>query len=780
MFRRVAVKLVLLSSVFTALVLVLMAALILTRAKESFTDQMVFRAKLFARTCEETLFPAPDIILILKNVRVMKEERGVAYLGVLDNTGKFLAHTDSRKDRTVDQTAEGTRALKASDPERPLIQRFREGDVEYNDISVPVLHGPNRVGTVRLGYTQASIEEALRGTKREVLGISIFVVLLAVMGTGLIVFRMMRPLPILARAAQAVGQGKLDILVRWDSGDEIGQLATEFNRMVAGLRERAKIQSLFGSFVSPEVAQLAMQGKLVPQKRMVSVLLCDIRNFTRFSEQLPPEHVVAFLNSYFQQMVDIIERHKGHVDKFIGDAILVMFGAPVELADHAIQSVSCALAMKERMVQINAARKKKNLDPVQIGIAINSGMGVAGPIGPPGKKQEFTVIGDTVNLASRMEGLNVKLGTDILVTHSTFQLTKNAGFSFKAWGLTPVRGRVEPVFVYQLLGRGTTVEMAEIIEEKRRIYYVPGATLSAPQSTGPIPASHIASMNQAKMVPTMGRFEIRKEIAKGAMGAVYLGHDPGQNRPVAIKTMRFGEELSPEEAKAVQQRFVKEAGAAGRLNHPAIVKVYEAGEDQGIPYIAMEFLDGEDLSRFCKKGALPPLGTTLEIAAQIAEALDYAHSLGIVHRDIKPGNIMILKDRTLRITDFGIARITESSKTATGMVMGTPSYMSPEQISGKKADGRSDLFSLGVMLFELLTGEKPFKGGGENIGALLFQIAMDPHPDPRTLNPQIPVPLVEAIDRALKKKPEERFQTGREMGTALRACLKALPQPAPR
>ncbi|HOI42936.1 MAG TPA: serine/threonine-protein kinase, partial [Elusimicrobiales bacterium] len=270
--------------------------------------------------------------------------------------------------------------------------------------------------------------------------------------------------------------------------------------------------------------------------------------------------------------------------------------------------------------------------------------------------------------------------------------------------------------------------------------------------------------------PTLGRYEIKKELGKGAMGIVYLGVDPKINRTVAIKTMRFEEGLDEKAMKELKDRFFREAQAAGNLTHPHIVKIYDAGEEQDIAYIAMELLKGDDLKKWAAKDSLLPVEKVLEYIAHAADALAYAHKSGIVHRDIKPANIMLLEDGTIRVADFGIARITESSKTATGTVLGTPYYMSPEQIAGKKVDGRADLFSLGVTLYELLTGERPWKGG-ESIGTLLFQITSDPYPDPFAIRPDLPKDILAVIDKALKKKPEERFQTGTEMAQALRDIM---------
>ncbi len=269
--------------------------------------------------------------------------------------------------------------------------------------------------------------------------------------------------------------------------------------------------------------------------------------------------------------------------------------------------------------------------------------------------------------------------------------------------------------------------------------------------------------------PTLGRYEVTKELGKGAMGIVYLGKDPKINREVAIKTLRFEDEFEAADMAVMKERFFREAESAGRLVHPNIVTIYDAGDDGDISYIAMELLNGTDLKDYTKRDTLLPLTEVLEDVAKVADALDYAHNQGIVHRDIKPANIMRLKDGTIKVTDFGIARITSQSKTATGTVMGTPSYMAPEQLAGHKVDGRADLFSLGVTLYELLTGEKPFTG--ESVATLMFRIANEPHPPARRHRIELPTDIEIILDKALAKSPDERYQHGSEMARDLRNVI---------
>ncbi len=270
--------------------------------------------------------------------------------------------------------------------------------------------------------------------------------------------------------------------------------------------------------------------------------------------------------------------------------------------------------------------------------------------------------------------------------------------------------------------------------------------------------------------PMLGRYQVERELGKGAMGVVYQGKDPKIGRVVAIKTMALAQEFEADELADVKARFFREAETAGRLNHPNIVTIFDAGEEHDLAYIAMEFLKGRDLAPYTKPGSLLPPDRVVSIVARVAEALGYAHRQNVVHRDVKPANIMYEpQSDTVKVTDFGIARITDASKTKTGMVLGTPSYMSPEQLAGKKVDGRSDLFSLAASLYQLLCGRLPFEG--ESMAQLMFRIANEPAPDILQANPAVPRAVAEFLARALAKDADARFQTGEAFAQALRQCV---------
>ena len=267
----------------------------------------------------------------------------------------------------------------------------------------------------------------------------------------------------------------------------------------------------------------------------------------------------------------------------------------------------------------------------------------------------------------------------------------------------------------------------------------------------------------------LGRYEIVGELGKGAMGVVYCARDPMLDRTVAIKTINM--ELAQDEMKEYEARFYQEAKAAGGLNHPNIVIIYDIGKAGNIAYMAMELLEGKELKNLMTAGTPLPMPYALEIAAQMAEGLGYAHEHGIVHRDIKPANIMIVRGGQVKITDFGIARMRSTNvQTQVGIVLGSPKYMSPEQVAGKRAEPRSDTFALGVVLYEMVTGKPPFNG--EDVTSVMFQVLNFVPPPPSSVNPQAPEMLDFIVAKVLAKAPADRYASARELANDLRECLK--------
>ncbi len=295
------------------------------------------------------------------------------------------------------------------------------------------------------------------------------------------------------------------------------------------------------------------------------------------------------------------------------------------------------------------------------------------------------------------------------------------------------------------------------------------------------------------MKKTLGRYKIIGELGRGAMGAVYRALDPLIDREVAIKTLLPN--LPAEAMAEVRERFIREARSAGRLSHPNIVTIFDVGEEEGVAYIAMELLTGRSLQNILREPVRLAFDLVADIAMQVAEALDLAQRYSIVHRDVKPANVMIDALEHAKLMDFGVAYVPSSTMTQTGTSLGSPRYMSPEQVLGLPVDPRSDIFSLGVVLYEMLTRRTPFENSGDTtVFPLMNRIAAVPHPPLRKVDPKIPPELARIVDRALAKKPDERYQRAGEMAAELRRIgaapakaradhsntLKARPHPAAR
>jgi serine/threonine protein kinase/CHASE2 domain-containing sensor protein len=299
----------------------------------------------------------------------------------------------------------------------------------------------------------------------------------------------------------------------------------------------------------------------------------------------------------------------------------------------------------------------------------------------------------------------------------------------------------------------------------------PRPAAAAPQPPASEPAQPAAASEPTRM--TLGPYVVEKKIGHGAMGAVYLARDPQNDRMVAIKTLALRQEFEGDALEDARQRFAREAQTASRLDHPDIVTIFGSGEARELAWIAMEYLRGRDLAHYARPAKLLPVPVVLRITARVAEALAYAHRQGVIHRDIKPANVMVdLAADMVKVTDFGIARIADASRTRTGLVLGTPSFMSPEQMAGSPADGRSDLYSVGVMLFQVLTGRLPHEA--ESMARLMAQIANETAPDVRTWRPELPESLADVVALALEKRPEVRYADGRQLAEDLRAVESQL------
>lgn len=369
------------------------------------------------------------------------------------------------------------------------------------------------------------------------------------------------------------------------------------------------------------------------------------------------------------------------------------------------------------------------------------------------------------------------IGIAILSASLAVDVKKVSGEAFRKGSDFLAAGRLEPAFaefrrchpsetiaavMYKLslaFEQQAKPERAEaVLEWMKRTQ----GTLTAPDNPGKI----------AKGAPErLGRYVIERRIGRGAMGAVYLAKDPRINRAVAVKAIPIEKEFEDEELKEARLRFYREAESAGRLTHPNIITVFDAGEDKGLAYIAMEYVPGIALRSFTDPRKLLAPKRALELAAACAEGLDYAHNQGVIHRDIKPANLLYNpKDGSMKISDFGVARMTDNNKTKTGIVLGTPMYMSPEQLGAEDLTGLSDLFSLGVTLYELLVGEVPFKA--TNIAVLMTKITTEDPSPVSSRRAGIPPSVDAVLLKAMAKRPQDRFSCGAEMAIALRNCAR--------
>jgi len=281
-------------------------------------------------------------------------------------------------------------------------------------------------------------------------------------------------------------------------------------------------------------------------------------------------------------------------------------------------------------------------------------------------------------------------------------------------------------------------------------------------------ADHVLPDEDGVQMPSsIGRYELLEPIGRGAMGNVYLGRDPLINRILALKAIDLTMGYENASCESTADGFLREAAIAGSLSHPNIVTIFDVGETEGLAYIAMEYVRGHHLSEFASTDRLLPVDTVVDLISRAADALDYAHRRNVVHRDIKPANIMYDSlSNNLKITDFGIAKLIDANRTRTGIVLGTPAFMSPEQLEGKNVNGHTDLFALGVSLYQLLTGQLPFRGA--SMTNLMFVIANEPHQSVTSIRSELPKWLDEVLDRALAKNPADRFESAAAMAAALR------------
>ncbi|OGR44561.1 MAG: hypothetical protein A2X35_00425 [Elusimicrobia bacterium GWA2_61_42] len=447
-FSKLSVKLCIFSSALILAVIGAMSQRIMDEARNSLLLELGVRTEAFAQTSREAFTPALDIFTLHQRVSEMAKEKAISSALVFDAYGKALSHSDPEKIGEQDLSAEAARALAAGSA---LTQELPARDGKSYYISAPINMGKARLGTAAVLVTHQSLSAALKGARNRLLLLSAAALLIALLGTVLIVNWFTRPIPLLSRAAKAIGEGKLDAEVGWHGSDEIGLLASAFDDMAKGLRERDRIRQVFGRYVSRDVADTLLKDtvELAGERREIAVLFADIRDFSKLSLEMSPEQTVSMLNDYFSRMTQVVQTFGGSVDKFIGDGLLALFGAPVRLEGAAAKALRAAVRMRDSVEVFNAERKLKGLPQIQVGLCVTFGPAVVGTVGSE-DRAEYTAIGPPVNLAARLEGLNKRLGTTIIVSR---EVRENLGpeFIFKELGDHPVRGWEKPVTVYALL-----------------------------------------------------------------------------------------------------------------------------------------------------------------------------------------------------------------------------------------------------------------------------------------------------------------------------------------
>jgi adenylate cyclase len=429
---------------------VLLSGFLLYRAEQSLVGEMTKRgltiAQNLANAAKNPLLTNDQLTLNLLAKDTMKDE-DVAYVVIADHSGKIVAHTDvTLIGRRLERPAE----LKPLE-DAPLVQRYMASEGRLIDFAVPLTFRRVAVGSIFVGFSQKSIDAALFKARNQTIGISIVIVLAGLGGALALATVLARPILRLVEGTRAIGAGDFSVRLDVPSGDEIGTLTAAFNQMAKSLREKEMIKRAFARYVAREVVEELLKDPehlvLTGERREVTVLFCDVRGFTPLSERLTPEEVVLLLNDFYDLMIDATFRHEGTLDKFLGDAVMAIFGAPIAHEDHSVRAIRTALAMREGVERLSAQRIREGKDPITVGVGVSTGEAVAGTVGTQ-ERMEYTVIGDSVNLAARLEAVAKPM--QILISGRTYRDVKEL-VEARPLGVVRVKGKEEEVEVYEVL-----------------------------------------------------------------------------------------------------------------------------------------------------------------------------------------------------------------------------------------------------------------------------------------------------------------------------------------
>jgi len=578
---------------------------------------------------------------------------------------------------------------------------------------------------------------AFSSFQRSVLLVGALMLVLAVVASLLLARGITRPIKLLVRLTDRMREGEYEQPVEIRGQDEIGVLAGSFRALAEELREKA----LMEKYISQSAAEMIQRTGPVAteaERQLVTVLFSDLRAFTSLDHHSAPEEVLTGVNAALSRQGEIIKLHGGQVDKFIGDKMLAIFKGP----DMVWAAVRCASALQQELER----QTEGPTGALRPGIGVSTGEAVFGSVGTA-ERLDHTFLGTAVHLAGRL--CDEALPGDILITEAILQ---EIGDRFPTERLPPmnVHGLEAPVDVF-LLAAGTMSQASAATARLGSGTLRSGLT---GEETAAMPAAKPTELRPGRVLGD--RYEIRRVLGSGGMGMVFQAHDRELDEPVALKVLR--PELVSSDP-AVMDRFKQEIRVARRISHRNIVRTHDLLEIEGVKLISMEYVEGPTLKQLLRSGGPLPLEVGLRIAKQTCAGLTAAHQEGVVHRDVKPQNIVVTRTSEVKIMDFGIARATDvKGLTGTGLILGTPDYLSPEQAQGSQdLDHRSDIYSMGVVLHEIFSGQLPFQA--ETAMAVVLQHVQQPPPRLREVRPDLPEALEAIVLRCLEKDPALRYPT---------------------
>lgn len=475
-----------------------------------------------------------------------------------------------------------------------------------------------------------------------------------------------------------------------------------------------------------------IDAELRKHKSPVTVMFTDLAGSTSYFDRYGDTAGVKWIEEHNRIVIPQVKKFGGTVVKTIGDSVMAYFTDPLE-------AVRAGVAIERSLLEANAGKDKK--DCMFVRVALHQGLGYL---------RGGDVFGDVVNVTARMA--KACLPAQVLVSESVYLAVQGAEqVELRPAGEALFHGKSEKESLFEVLwtDERTYAELRALFPPKK------------------------AAAQQEEL--REGRYRIMGELGRGAMGVVYKAYDRIIGRVVALKTIPV--EVEASEKESLIERLKVEARAAGMLDHPNIITVYDVGEEAGLFYFTMQFIEGKTLAQAHADRDLLPLPRVLELMKQLCDGVGFAHQAGVIHRDLKPSNLVITKQGALKILDFGIAKLADVGLTKAGMIMGTPSYLAPEQASGRRIDNRADIFSMGAILYELLTGERAFPG--ESTTTVLYKILNEEPIPPRAIEPSLPPALDSVVRKALAKDPLQRFQSCAELGLALEAIRAGAPLDLP-